>query len=181
MKRERAITYSLLAHIRNTGTLAKGPIDIFIPLVKKALSSLNSKGIFQGKSLMEIKKETDEMYAVDFPVPVLRKILDEICKELNTEEKTNFIIYGDGAFSISDYVFTEFDEIYERQKVETLELESLFKQFCETSEIESANSESIFNFIAKNKFNLSKYLSHNHEINGHDYTLEAQFVDFFNK
>ena len=81
MKRERAITYSLLAHIRNTGTLAKGPIDIFIPLVKKALSSLNSKGIFQGKSLMEIKKETDEMYAVDFPVPVLRKILDEICKE----------------------------------------------------------------------------------------------------
>lgn len=36
MNKERAITYSLLAHIRNTGSLAKGPIDIFIPLIKRA-------------------------------------------------------------------------------------------------------------------------------------------------
>lgn len=181
MNRERAITYSLLSHIRNNGTLARGPIDIFIPLVKKALSSLNSKGIFQGKSILEIKKETDEMYSIDFPVPVLKKILGEICKELNTEEKTSFIIYGDGAFSIADYVFTEFDEIYEKQRAETIELEQLFKKFCATSDIEINNSESIFSFISKNKFNLSKYLSHKHEVNGEDYTAEAQFVEFFKK
>ncbi len=116
MNRERAITYSLLSHIRNNGTLAKGPIDIFIPLVKKSLSSLNNQGIFQGESILEIKKETDKMYSIDFPIPVLRKILGEISKELNTEEKTNFILYNDGAFSIADYIFTEFDEIYEKQK-----------------------------------------------------------------
>ena len=50
MNKERAITYSLLAHIRNTGSLAKGPIDIFIPLVKRALSKMNNEGIFKGKN-----------------------------------------------------------------------------------------------------------------------------------
>ena len=63
MTKNKAITYSLLAHIRNTGTLVKGPIDIFIPLIKRALSILNSRNIFQGKSLLEIKALTDELYA----------------------------------------------------------------------------------------------------------------------
>jgi hypothetical protein len=33
MNKERAITYSLLSYIGNTGTLAKGPINTFIPSV----------------------------------------------------------------------------------------------------------------------------------------------------
>src|SRR5690606_6204094 len=97
--KERAITYSLLAHIRNTGTLAKGPIDIFIPLVKRALSKMNIEGVFKGKSILEIKSKTDSLYSLDFPIPVLKKILEEICKEVNTEETTHFVLYKDGAFS----------------------------------------------------------------------------------
>ena len=34
----RAIAYSVLAHIYDKGTLAHGPLDIFIPIVKNALS-----------------------------------------------------------------------------------------------------------------------------------------------
>ena len=92
MNKERAITYSLLAHIRNTGSLAKGPIDIFIPLVKRALSKMNNDGIFKGKSIIEIKTKTDSLYNIDFPIPTLKKILDEICKEINTDEITHFVI-----------------------------------------------------------------------------------------
>ena len=33
----RAIAYSVLAHIYDKGTLAHGPLDIFIPIVKNAL------------------------------------------------------------------------------------------------------------------------------------------------
>ena len=36
----RAIAYSVLAHIYDKGTLAHGPLDIFIPIVKNALSEL---------------------------------------------------------------------------------------------------------------------------------------------
>jgi hypothetical protein len=179
MNKERAITYSLLAHIRNTGTLAKGPIDIFIPLIKRALSKMNSNGVFQGKSVLEIKNVADELYYIDFPIPVLKKILIEICKEVNTEEKTHFVLYKDGAFSINEFTFIEFEEIIESQTKDINELEDFFKQFCETSELNIENSDSIFKFIEKNKFNLSKYISNSQTKNGFDYTAEAQFVNFF--
>lgn len=181
MNKERAITYSLLTHIRNTGTLAKGPIDIFIPLIKRALSRMNSKGIFQGKSLLEIQNTANDLYSIEFPIPVLKKILIEISKEINTEEATHFHLYKDGAFSLNKYTFTDFEDFIDSQTKEVEEIEVLFKSFCETSELEIQDSGSIFNFIEKNKFNLSRYISHNGEKNGTDYTAEAQFVDFFKR
>jgi len=181
MNKERAITYSLLTHIRNTGTLAKGPIDIFTPLIKRALSKMNSRGIFQGKSLLEIQNTANELYSIEFPIPVLKKILVEISNEINTEDTTHFVLYNDGAFSLNQYTFTDYEDIIDSQTKEIEEIEVLFKSFCETSELEIKDSESVFKFIEKNKFNLSKYISHNDEKNGTDYTAEAQFVDFFKK
>ena len=181
MNRERATTYSLLAHIRNTGTLAKGPIDIFIPLVKKALSFMNSQGLNKGKSILEIKSTTDELYGLDFPIPALKKVLDAICNEVNDEENTRFVLHKDLSFSINEYVFDEFDEIFKEQESEIKEIEKLFEQFCENSELDIKNSESIFKFIEKNKFNISKYISNNNSLNGNDYTAEAQFIDFFKR
>lgn len=181
MNKEKAITYSLLAHIRNTGTLAKGPIDIFIPLIKRVLSKMNSIGVFQGKSVIEIKNTAEELYCIDFPIPVIKKILNEICKEVNTDETTHFVLYNDGAFSINQYTFSDFEEIIQNQTKDINELEEIYKQFCETAELKNENSESIFKFIEKNKFNLSKYLSNSQLANGFDYTAEAQFVNFFKK
>lgn len=181
MDKERATTYSLLAHIRNTGTLAKGPIDIFIPLVKKALSYMNSKGIHKGKSILEIKTVTDELYGLDFPIPALKKVLDAICYEVNDEQTTRFVLHKDLSFSINEYTFEEFDDVLEEQQRGIEEVEQLFEQFCKNSDLEIKNSESIFKFIEKNKFNLSKYISHNKYLNGDDYTAEAQFIDFFKR
>ncbi|MDC9724201.1 MAG: hypothetical protein PSN34_15735 [Urechidicola sp.] len=111
----------------------------------------------------------------------MKKILEEICKEINTEETKHFILYKDGAFSINQYSFTDYDDIVDLQTTEITELEELFNNFCETSELKIKNSESIFKFIEKNKFTLSKYISHSKESNGQNYTAEAQFVDFFKK
>jgi hypothetical protein len=181
MNKEKAITYSLLAHIRNSGTLAKGPIDIFTPLIKRVLSKMNIDGVFQGKSISEIKERANKLYKIDFPIPVLKKILQEICKEVNTDEMTYFVIHKDNSFSIKKFTFIEFEEIIENQTKEIDEIEELFKQFCNTSELKIENSESIFKFIEKSKFNLSKYLSDSQLVNGLDYTIEAQFVNFFKK
>lgn len=181
MNKERAITYSLLTHIRNTGTLAKGPIDIFTPLIKRVLSKMNSKGVFKGKSLLEIQNTANELYSIEFPIPVLKKILVKISKEINTDETIHFVLYKDGAFSLNEYIFTDFEDIINSQTKEIEEIEVLFKSFCETSELEIKDSGSIYKFIEKNKFNLSKYISHNDEKNETDYKAEAQFVDFFKK
>ncbi|SNR67045.1 hypothetical protein [Lutibacter flavus] len=181
MNKERAITYSLLSHIRNNGTLAKGPIDIFIPLIKRTLSKMNMEGIFKGKSILEIKTVSEKLYQIDFPIPVLKKILTEICNEINTDEIQHFILYQDGSFALNQYSFTDYEDLIETQTNEINELEDLFKNFCNSSELEIENSNSIFNFIEKNKFTLSKYISHNQEANGSDYTKEAQFIDFFKR
>jgi len=181
MNKERAITYSLLAHIRNTGTIARGPIDIFIPLVKRALSNMNSQGIHKGKSILEIKAVTDELYALDFPIPVLKKILDAICVEVNDDEVTRFVLHKDLSFSINEYTFDKFEYVLEEQERGIEEIEQLFEQFCKNSDLGIKNGESIFKFIEKNKFNLSKYISYNQHLNGEDYTAEAQFIDFFKR
>ncbi|MCG8206489.1 hypothetical protein [Tenacibaculum finnmarkense] len=181
MHKERAITYSLLSHIRNNGDLAKGPIDIFIPLIKRTLSKLNMEGVFKGESVLEIQKKSCDLYQIEFPIPVLIKILEHISLEINTDEIEHFILYKDGAFALNKYSFTDFEDLIQTQTNEVDELEKLFKTFCDSSELEIKKSDSIFKFIEKKKFTLSKYISHRQEVNGLDYTIEAQFIDFFKK
>src|SRR5680860_962578 len=121
------------------------------------------------------------LYYIDFPIPVLNKILIAISKEINTEDKTHLVLYQDGAFSLNQYSFTDFEDIIDSQTKEIEELEKLFKSFCESSDLEVRTSDSIFKFIEKNKFNLSKYISNSEYANGTDFTAEAQFINFFKK
>ncbi|MEE4198845.1 MAG: hypothetical protein V2I54_14490 [Bacteroidales bacterium] len=182
MDKNRLITYSLLAHINNSGILVKGLMDIFVPLTKRALSKMNKEGIFSGKNISEIQKIIIELYTIDIPVPVLRNILKQISQDLNTEDNKKFVLYNDDAFSIQNYVFDEFELLVEEKKILINEVENLFKEFCKVSNIQKEEYSSIFAFIDKNKVSITKYLSENsvqEEIE--DYSTEAQFIDFFKK
>ncbi|GHC43011.1 hypothetical protein [Ulvibacter litoralis] len=181
MNKDRAVTYSLLAHIRNNGTLIKGPLDIFKPLVKRVISLMNNKGIYSGKSTMEIKKEFDLIYDIDIPIPVLNNVLRQIAKDINTNEKKLFEIYKDNAFSISEYTFLDYEETISAKESAINDIETLFQKFCESSDFEIKNSSSIFSFIEQNKFELSKYFSRDTSSDKEDFTAEAQFVNFFRK
>lgn len=182
MKNTRIVTYSLLAHINNTGTLSKGLLEIFIPLAKRALSILNNEGTFSGKSITEIQSKINELYSIDIPAPVLKLILHKISQEVNEESDNKFTLYSDGAFAIKNYVFTEFDSLIKKKEDEVAEIEDLFKQFCEISEISRNDYGSIFTFLEKNKLLISKYInSTSANGNGKDYSLEAQFIEFFKK
>lgn len=179
MNKQKALTYSLLAHIRTTSSLVKGPLDIFVPLIKRVISKMNEENIFSGKSISEIKVYSDKLYNIDFPIPVIEKILKKIASEINTEENTYFQLYQDKSFSIKGYFFTEFEEDIRKHKIEIDNLEKLFQKFISTTENENVDEKSIFGFIEKNKHSLSKYLSKQSEENGKDYSVEAQFVDYF--
>lgn len=177
MNIKKAITYSLLAHVRNTATLIKGPLDIFAPLIKRALSKMNHDKIHGGKSITEINEYSKKLYDIDFPIPVLRTILESIILELNVDG--GFILHDDNSFAIASYTFTEFDESVRKRKFEVEKLEQLFQDFCGKSELVIEDSTSIFSFLEKNKLSLAKYLSHTEELNGHDYLVEVQFVNYF--
>ena len=179
--KHRALTYSLLAHIRNKGQLSSGPLQIFLPLIKRTLSKMNEKATFSGKSIMEIKVEADEMYGIDFPIPVMRSILTLIAKEINTVAEKNFFLFQDDSFQIKNYAFVEFEETVRIHKVELAQLDKLFVEFCDTCSASKPDDISLLVFIEKNKLALSKYLSHKLVPNGHDFTIEAQFVEFFKK
>ncbi|MEC4052604.1 hypothetical protein VSP10_07340 [Myroides odoratimimus] len=180
----RAVTYSLLAYIRNNEDFVKGPLDIFIPLIKRSLYRMNYSGIHQGESLLEIKKFVEEDYSIDFPIPVLKTILTVIGKEVNTHEKKSFVLYNDGGFSMNKYIFDEYEELFNSKYDEVKELEKLFIEFKSITlleNIDDISGDSIFKFIEKNRFLLSKYITQEEYINGEDYTIEAQFVQYFMK
>lgn len=179
--KQRAITYSLLSHIRERGYLAEGPLDVFVPLIKKTLSDLNHRGIFSGKSIYEIKLYSDEQYGVDFPIPVLRKILKKISQQINTENQEKLLLHQDDSFQILNYTFTEFDNTLEIQLTEIENLEKLFLNFCHTCQKPVAENTSILAFIEKNKLSLSKYLANSQDKNHQDFSNEAAFVDYFKK
>lgn len=178
---QRVLTYSLLAYIRSKGNLTESPIHIYVPLVKRALAKLNNANIYKGRSIMEIQTVCTELYHIDFPIPVLRKILIIISKEVNTEVDTQFILNQDDSFQIRHYTFTEFEEVVENHKLEIEKLEKLFEIFCSTCVHEKPKSKSLLEFIEKNKYSLTKYLGKIKISNKANYGIEAQFVEFFKK
>ena len=157
---KKAITYSLLAHIRNSGTLSKGPLDIFVPIVKKALHFMNyNKGQFKGESIMEIHDVISDKYAIDVPIPVLKSLLTIISHEINNSEETVFILNNDNSFWIKDYLFEDYDEKINEFQNEVTTLQHLFGEFCIANGLDTAENNCIIKFIEKNRYSISKYLA----------------------
>lgn len=175
---KRAVTYSLLAHIRNSGSLSKGPLDIFVPIVKKALHLMNESGQYKGEHISEIQKILYKEYAIDIPIPVLKSILKLIVAEVNKEEEL-FALYDDGGFWIRNYVFSDYDEKLKESDKAIKELQKLFKAFCDINDIKDKEQNNLIKFIEKNKLNLSQYISEKAEISNQDFNIEAKFIRYF--
>lgn len=179
MEHNKVVTYSLLAHINNSGNLVKDLFDVFKPLVKRTLTKMCNEGITQGKSIAEIKVRVDEEYKLDIPIPVLRIILSRIASEVNQEGVGKFQLYGDNAYAITDYVFVEFEELIKDKEDEIQKLEQLFADFCKINNVKLEEQSGIFEFIESNKTTIAKYLSFKGKRRKDDFTIEALFVDYF--
>lgn len=173
-----AITYSLLAHIRNSGELSSGPLDLFVPIVKKGLHLMNEGGQYKGENISELEKLIEKEYAIDIPVPVLNNILKIIADDINRTEKL-FELYQDGSFWIKNYTFCDYDEEIKESEKDIKELQKLFKNFCTINSVNGKDNKCIIKFIEKHKMNLSQFLSDKIESNGTNYYIEAKFVEYF--
>lgn len=175
---KKALAYSFLAHVRNSGTLVQGPLEIFVPLVKKGLHFMNvSNKQYKGESINEIRSIINDNYDIDIPLPVLRTVLRYIANDINKQEHV-FDLYNDDSFWIKDYVFEDYDNYLSRKEKEIESLQSLFVAFCKANGLPSQNAN-IIRFIEKNKASLSYYISHQEVANGENYTIEAKFVEHF--
>lgn len=178
---KRAIAYSVLAHIKNSGgLLAEGPIDVFVPLVKKSLHYLNvNQNQYKGANINEIRAEIEKQYGIDFPLPVLKSILKKLANEINSETEKVFELYQDGAFWIKNYIFEDYDEQLKESKRKIQDLQKAFREFCLINNVPDIDETCIIKFIEKNKLSISRYLANTTVSNGEDYTISALFIDYF--
>jgi hypothetical protein len=178
--RNRIITYSLLAHINNTGTLTEGLMEVFVPIVKRALSTMSREGVTKGKNISEIQQTIFTNYGLDMPIPVLRNILAKIIHEPDIAENSVLILYGDDAFKLNQYFFIDYEETIEQKERDIESVEKYFVEFCKIYNVDNKNISSVFHFIERNKYSISKYLSARPSSNlKEDNLIEAQFVQYF--
>ncbi len=178
---QRAITYSLLAHIRNGGELTQGPVDIFGPLIKRAIAKMASGGIYKGESLQEVSDICKDLYGIDFPVPVLSVILLQISKQINTDQETYVVLHADGSFEFSQYTFDDYEKTISNQEELTNKLNEVFRKFCDDMEFHDYRDMSIVKFVESCKFQLGRYFSVNSTSDTVDYSKEAKFIEYFKR
>ena len=178
---KRAIAYSFLAHVGTMGTLAKGPLDIFVPIVKIALSELYPEGSAKGANLAEIGNAINEKFGLDIPIPVLRNIMLKIAKELNAENGRNDMqIFGDNSFIIEKFVFEDYKEQVGKSKMEVLNVVRMFKEFCKIHNYtEDVDESGLIRFIEQNRADISYYLAHERKNDAPQNVAAALFVDYF--
>ena len=150
-----------MAHIRNNGTFAGGPLDIFVPIVKNALSELYPNGT-KGASLCEITKDIEDRFGISIPNPVMHTIMKKIANSVNTiNKKEDMTIFDDGGFIIQQFIFEGYKEKIQSSKEEVEKILKLFKEFCKIYNYDTTTNEvDIVKFIEQNRADISYYLAH---------------------
>lgn len=179
---KRAVAYSFLAHMQTKGTLAKSPLEVFVPLVKNALCVLYPEGTaVMGENISEISENIKKRFEIDIPYPVLFNILKLLAKELNQEGgREDFRIHNDGSFWIERFIFEDYKEQVEASQKDITEVVKYFKEFCKIYKVDSSATENdLFRFIDQNRADISFYFSHDTKSDESHSVVSAQFVDFF--
>lgn len=174
----RAITYSLLAHINSSQTLSGGPLDIFTPLVKKALHVfLCEKGNKGAESIIELSEVILELYGINMPTSVLTTVLKKIAQELNEREE-RLTIYSDNSFYIKQFSFEDYDEEISRCHDSYKQLENKYHSFCNLFGYSDSPYSSVVELIEKNKASVSRYLTHETEDVPPSDVIAAEFINY---
>jgi hypothetical protein len=178
MDKNRIVTYSLLAHINNHGKGIKDFSDIFLPLVKRTLSKLNSNGITSGL-LTDVKNEMDRLYSLDIPFPLLNKNIKKIADEYNTEAQKDFQVHKDGSFVIHKFLFSEYEEIISQQEVDIEAVNLAYEKYLQANEIDIKGQPSLFDFLDKHRIALSNFFATKTEaiVEEEKYLAQASFVN----
>ncbi len=124
-------TYALLGYLKETSSSKAAITELYIPLVKKALSEYaTEKGLteYKGRSLSEIGHKISDIFDIEIPLPILAKIMESVSNDIDDENI--FALYQDGSFIIKSYVFDSIDEVIEQEKENLSILECDYISYC---------------------------------------------------
>lgn len=177
----RAITYSVLADISSSAKLAKGQLDVFVPIVKKCLHHISDgKAEIKGANISEIADRIVTDWQIEIPVPVLRTILTQISKEFDCDEDSKpFVLNNDDSFWIKRFIFADFDAEIKESEHNVKELQNAYLKFCKIQNIQSEDGKGVIRFIEQHKDTLAHYLRNSDCPDKTDYSLPAKFIEYF--
>jgi len=124
-------TYSLLGYLKETSSSKAAISELYIPLVKKAMSEYAKEHElveFKGRSLKEIVDKVFDVFEINIPLPILGKILESIEQEINN--KSIFELFSDGSFIIKSYIFNEIDELFAQEGKNIQLLKDDYYSYC---------------------------------------------------
>ncbi len=177
--KNKIAAYCLLAYINDHNKGLKDFSDIFVPLIKKILSQLNSKGLKKGL-FSDLKKEIDNYYNFDIPYPLLAQMLNKIEIEFANDEAIEFKVHSDNSFQMSNLCFYEFDETIKEQEYEIKKLDDLYNKYLKNRKLDPSKEKSIYEFIDSNRLELSRYFyntdTNQENVISPDFSLQAEFI-----
>lgn len=182
MDKKRITTLSLLAHINNSTTGINDLSEIFVPLVKRVISQMNSEALNRGASVDEIKTKVDNVYKLDMPFPLLKKIVRKIATDENIKGEKNFEYFHDGSYIIKSFVFADYEEVIQDQELEVDFIQESYESYLEVNKIDKKTQPSIFEFLDSNRITLSQYFANKTPLNPTiEFVHQANFVNSVKK
>lgn len=161
------VAYAFLATLNNNSQdLFQG---VYIPICLKALSEysrwqrqIGSSGTFQGKDT-DIQRLVYELYGLNIPQLIVRRMLASIATTWSKNERQKHgFNYQKGKFSIGEYAFVDYDEMYDNQRFIADKIEESFKVFLEREGAQLSTELCSFSkFLDLNKKILSSYFADN--------------------
>lgn len=131
-------TYSLLGYLKETSSSKAAISELYIPIVKKALSEYAKEhGLieFKGQSLTEISNKIFDIFEISIPLPILGKILESVEYQIN--DKNIFELFNDGSFNIKSYVFNDINELFEQEGQNINLLKDDYCTYCQENGYQS--------------------------------------------
>lgn len=170
-----------MAHISSSAKLAKGQLDVFVPIVKKCLHHISDgKAEIKGANISEIADRIVTDWQIEIPVPVLRTILTQISKEFDCDEDSKpFVLNNDDSFWIKRFIFADFDAEIKESEHNVKELQNAYLKFCKIQNIQSEDGKGVIRFIEQHKDTLAHYLRNSDCPDKTDYSLPAKFIEYF--
>ncbi len=170
--------YCLLAHINDNDRGISDLAQVFIPLVKKTLATVMATGV-RGGNTNDMKTEFDLLFRLDIPFGLMHRLMRQIQKETNCANKSPAIVLnGDGSFVLSEFEFTELDEVISQQAADIELIEDSYMEFVERAGLKTDSEPSVFEFLDRYHQELSGLFATRSDYEPTlEYTTPALFVE----
>lgn len=143
-----SLSYAFLGHYKEKCTKAnKSILQIYLPMVKKGLYEYfkgRDNQEVKGCALTELQQKIDDIFEINFPIPVLHECMLIIQEEINDTSK--FVVYKDHAFDIKSTAVESVEDLIKETQQELSILEDDFDTFCKAYD-KSCSFDLLLSFI----------------------------------